>query len=292
MSLAPQPSFATLPRDDSAATVLEHLVTRFPRISPEIWRERMEAGKVLDERGLALTPASAYRPGARIAYFREVPAEPEVSGREEILYRDDHLLAADKPPFLPVIPSGPFVRECLLYRLRRSTGLSQLAPLHRLDRMTSGVVLFSLEPATRAIYHGLFARGEVEREYQALANVDEVPAQREWRRASRIVRGEPWFRMHEVEGPPNAVTRILLEDLRGKVGSFRLFPESGKKHQLRLHLAALGFPILGDRSYPQLLAEAPDDVSEPLRLVARRLAFRDPRTGTRVELISQQHLLL
>lgn len=291
MSRAPQPSFLTLPPDGPAATVLEHLVARFPHVPPEVWRHRMETGKVLDERGLPLDPASPYRPGARIAYFREVLLEPSVPGAEEILYRDESLIAVDKPPFLPVIPSGPFVRECLLYRLRRATGLSELAPIHRLDRLTSGVVLFSIEPRTRALYHGLFARGEVERDYQALARVEIVPTVRRWRRQSRIVRAEPWFRMREVEGPPNAATVIELESVEGGIGTFRLRPESGKKHQLRLHMAALGFPILGDRYYPRLEDEAPDDPTRPLALLARRLALRDPRTGRALEIVSRRSLV-
>jgi tRNA pseudouridine32 synthase/23S rRNA pseudouridine746 synthase len=151
-------------------------------------------------------------------------------------------------------------------------------------------VLFSLRPETRSLYHGLFARGEVEREYLAVAAVPAPPRQRRWRVASRVVRGHPWFRMREVPGEPNAATRLELLDWRDGLGLFRLVPETGKKHQLRLHLAGLGFPILNDRCYPVLQPEAPPDFDRPLQLLARRLAFRDPASGQRVEVESRRRL--
>ena len=293
MSIAPIPSVVTLPAGiggEDPANLLDFLDRRFPRVGREVWRRRIAGGKVRWADGEAVRPGGPYRPGARLHYFREVQAEPEVPFREEILYADRHLLVADKPPFLPVHPAGRWVNECLLHRLRRATGIADLAPLHRLDRDTAGLVLFSIDPATRPAYHQLFDRGEVERTYRAAARVDGAPKRREWRRESRIVPGSPWFRMREAPGPPNARTRVGLESLRAGRGLFRLHPETGKKHQLRLHMAALGFPLDNDRLYPDLAPEAADDFDRPLALLAWRLAFTDPLSGERREFTSRRSL--
>lgn len=290
MSLAPTPSVVTLPTDDASADLLDFLDRRFQRIGREIWRRRIADGKVHWEGGPAVRPGERCRPGARLFYFREVEAEPAVPFREEILFADDHLLVADKPPFLPVHPAGRWVNECLLHRLRRATGNTDLAPLHRLDRATAGLVLFSTNPTTRPAYHQLFDRGEVERTYRAAARVAGTPEQRKWRRESRIVPGSPWFRMREAPGPPNARTRVVLESVAAGRALFRLHPETGKKHQLRLHMAALGFPLDGDRLYPELAPEAADGFDRPLALLAWRLAFTDPLTGARREFTSRRSL--
>ncbi|HEX2254698.1 MAG TPA: pseudouridine synthase [Thermoanaerobaculia bacterium] len=283
---APRPSWATLaPRADSPAdpssTVLDVLVERFPHVGPETWRQRFARGLVLDEqrRPLAVSaPAAEHR---RVAYFREVAGEAEWPAPVAILHADERLVVADKPPFQPVVPSGPFVRRCLLYLVERQLGVEGLHPVHRLDRATSGLVLLARDRATAAAYGGLFAAGEVEREYAALATVRSPPAEVAWDVASRLVAGEPFFRMREVPGTPNARTRIELVVQGGGLGRFRLRPSTGKKHQLRIHLASLGLSILGDRFYPRLLPEAPDDVAHPLRLVAVGLAFDDPFDGRR-----------
>jgi tRNA pseudouridine32 synthase / 23S rRNA pseudouridine746 synthase len=279
MSIAPTPSIFTVAAADGGDDLLELLDRRFPKVGREVWQRRIEDGKVRWAEGRPVTPGERARPGARLHYFREVAAEPAVPFREEILFADDRLLVADKPPFLPVHPAGRWVNECLLHRLRRATGWTDLAPLHRLDRETAGLVLFSTDPASRPLYHRLFERGEVEREYLAAALTAAPPPEREWKRESRLVAGTPWFRMREAPGPPNARTHIVLDDWHDGRARFRLHPETGKKHQLRIHLAALGFPIAGDRLYPELAPEAPDDFDRPLALLAHRLTFVDPLTG-------------
>jgi tRNA pseudouridine32 synthase/23S rRNA pseudouridine746 synthase len=238
----------------------------------------MERGEVLDEAGRPLGPASPYRAGACVFYYRELEAEPPIPFVEHILYRDEHLLVADKPHFLPVMPAGRFLRETLLVRLRRAGAPEPLAPVHRIDRETAGVVIFSLDPSTRGAYASLFQRREVRKVYEALAPPLaglELP----FTRRSRVVRGEPFFRMREVEGEPNSETRVeSASDARGAT-LYRLVPVTGRKHQLRLHLAALGIPILNDRLYPDIGDAADDDFSRPLKLLAKSVAFRDPLTG-------------
>ena len=206
-----------------------------------------------------------------ITYYREVASEPVVPFAEGIIYHDEHILIADKPHFLPVTPTGPYVNECLLARLQSRTGLHQLSPIHRLDLETAGLVLFVVKPELRHLYHRLFAEERVEKEYLAVARVPDDITQHEWLVENRLVAGEPWFRMKIVKGEPNARTQITLLEQRDGFGLFRLLPRSGKKHQLRVHMASLGFPILNDGFYPDAPPAPAWDYERPLQLLARRL---------------------
>jgi tRNA pseudouridine32 synthase/23S rRNA pseudouridine746 synthase len=265
--------------DDPPATVLDWLDSRFAQVSRETWVRRMEQGLVHDADGRPLGVEAPYVPHLRLSYYREVEAETLPSDAVRIIHLDDSLVVADKPPFLPVVPGGRFVRGCLLYLLEEQLGVRGLAPAHRLDRATSGVVLLTRRAEERSAYTGLFAQGRVERVYRAIAKVPTRPTQRQWQVESRIVSGTPFFRRREVEGTPNAWTTVELVSWHAGFGHFILRPASGKPHQLRLHMVQLGWPILGDRLYPDLLPEAPDDPAAPLCLVAQRLAFRDPFSG-------------
>jgi len=291
MGIARHASAITLPPTDKPCqTVLEFLVQRFPHVPATEWVERLRSGKVTDEHHRPISAQTAYVPGARILYFREVPEEPVIPFAEEIIFQNDEILVADKPHFLPVTPGGDFVEECLLNRLRRRTGIDDLAPMHRLDRDTAGLVLFSINKQTRGLYHELFTHGEVEKTYEALARLDSIPDERQWKIENRIERGEPRFRMRIVSGIPNARSIIQLLEVHETLGRFRLHPLTGKTHQLRLHMAHLGFGILNDRVYPVLQPEGADNFAQPLQLLARRLRFRDPVTGSATELDSK-HVL-
>lgn len=291
MAIATNPSVVTLPRSGPHhTTVVDYLAAAFAHVPRVTWEQRVRDGKVLDERGTPLALNAAYAPGKRIYYFREVDDEPVIPFAEEILFQSDELLVADKPHFLPVTPGGRFVNECLLNRLRRRTGIDALAPLHRLDRETAGVVAFSVNPQTRGRYHDLFMHGAAEKIYLAIAAVRAAPAQRRWVVANRIVRGEPRFRMHAVPGACNARSTIELEEVRESLGRFRLWPHTGKTHQLRVHMAGLGFPLVNDRCYPELLPEADDDFARPLQLLAESLRFRDPLTGSAREFATARTL--
>ena len=259
-------------------TVLDGLCARFPAIAREIWIDRFARGRVLDAAGTALAPDAPYRVGAEIRYFREVPDEPALPYAETLLHVDAHLVAADKPHFLPVTPSGSYVRETLLTRLVHRLGNPDLVPLHRIDRDTAGLVLFSAEPATRAAYQALFRERRIRKHYEALApplpGVD-FPCVRR----TRLVRGEPFFRMQEIDGDPNSETHIDVIERAGPLWRYALTPISGKKHQLRVHLAALGAPILNDPIYPVVDSLRRDDPARPLKLLAAGLSFIDPVTG-------------
>ncbi len=274
---APAPSRLQLPPGDWPS-LLEGLCARFPRIDRAQWADRFARGRVQDAQGRALAPDQAWQVGLEIVYFREVADEPVIPFAEAIVHHDAHLLVADKPHFLPVTPAGAYVRETLLARLVARTGNRDLVPLHRLDRLTAGLVLFSTRPDTRDAYQRLFRERRIEKVYDALAPALPhlaFPLERH----TRLAPGEPFFRMAEVPGEPNARTRIEVIDGIGPAWHYRLHPVTGRKHQLRVHMAGLGAPILGDDLYPELLADGPADA--PLQLLAKELTFDDPLTGKR-----------
>jgi tRNA pseudouridine32 synthase/23S rRNA pseudouridine746 synthase len=258
-------------------TVLEFFKEQFPRVEVETWVERMAKGEVMDETGQRISPQSPYRVGACIFYYREVEDEKIIPFVEHVLYRDEHILVADKPHFLPVIPAGRFLHQTLLIRLRKNYCEEDLVPIHRLDRETSGVVMFSVNPRTRGHYTSLFRNRRVRKVYEALAptlNHLTLPITRR----SRIVRGQPFFRMKEVAGLANSETHIHpLCNLESNT-LYQLVPVTGRKHQLRVHLAALGIPIVNDKLYPALSTSDDDDFSSPLKLLAKSLSFQDPLT--------------
>ncbi|MGI8896748.1 MAG: pseudouridine synthase [Pyrinomonadaceae bacterium] len=259
-------------------TVIDFFKERYPRVDSETWIARMAKGKVVDEIGRRVDPETAYRVGACIFYYRELENERAIPFVERVLYQDEHILVADKPHFLPVIPSGRFLHETLLVRLRKQGKPEALVPLHRLDRETAGVVLFSLNPKTRGHYTSLFRNQEVRKVYEALAPTL-VNSSFPNTRRSRIVRGEPFFRMKEVAGEANSETHINPLSSLGRITLYQLVPVTGRKHQLRLHCAALGIPVNDDKLYPAMTFSDDDDFSSPLKLLAKSISFQDPLTG-------------
>ncbi|WP_324710516.1 pseudouridine synthase [Pseudomonas citronellolis] len=274
------------------STVLDCLCARFPAIPRETWLQRLARGRVLDAEGKPLDASTPHREGLRVHYFREVEAETPIPFEERILHVDEHLVVADKPHFLPVTPSGQYVEQTLLARLARRLGNPLLVPLHRIDRPTAGLVLFSANPASRAAYQALFRERRMHKRYEAIApplpQLDFPHVRR-----SRLVDGEPFILMREAEGAINSETRIEVLERREHWWRYALYPVSGKRHQLRVHMAALGAALRNDPLYPQLLPEEQrrsDDYSRPLQLLARHLAFDDPLTGRPRQFDSQLQL--
>ncbi|NID14475.1 pseudouridine synthase [Luteibacter yeojuensis] len=260
----------------SWASVLDFLCERFPAIGREVWLERMERGAVAVD-GIEAHRLAPYRPGAVVTYRREVPDEPRIPFEETIVHIDDDLVVADKPHFLPVMPAGRHVEETLSVRLVRRLGNPDLVALHRLDRATAGLVVFSARPSSRDAYTRLFRERAIAKTYEAVAAP--MPGRVfPFVHESRLERGEPFFRMREVPGTPNSRTRIEVIERGERYWRYRLEPVTGRKHQLRVHMAALGAPILGDTVYSELREEAPG-FAEPLCLLARQLRFIDPLTG-------------
>jgi len=260
------------------ATVFEALCARFPRVPEATWRERFARGRVLDAEGGALAITAPFRVGVDVHYFREVADEPVVAFRETVVHVDAHLVVVDKPHFLPVAPTGAWVRETLLTRLVERLDNPRLVPLHRIDRETAGLVMFSADPGSRGAYQALFRERRIRKHYVALA--PPLPGRAfPCVHRSRLAPGEPFFRMREVEGDANSETVVDVLERSATAWRYALEPVTGRKHQLRVHMAALGAPILGDRCYPALRAAGPDDHAHPLQLFAQSLAFNDPLTG-------------
>jgi tRNA pseudouridine32 synthase/23S rRNA pseudouridine746 synthase len=259
-------------------TLLDFLVERFPGVAQHIWQQRMAQGDVIDELGTPLLVNQAYQPHQRLYYYRDVPDEPRIPFDEVILFEDEHLMVVDKPHFLPVVPSGGYLTETVLVRLKNRLGLDALVPIHRIDRDTAGLVLFSKQPATRAAYCALFSQHKVKKTYEAIAP---------WRadltwpitRSSRIKEAGHFMLQCEVDGPVNAITQIDVLEVRATQARYQLQPVTGQRHQLRVHMLALGLPILNDGLYPVLTPEGQVDYAKPLQLLAKRLEFVDPVSG-------------
>lgn len=281
MGIASQPSKLSLPQQNpGVVTVLDYLIKKFPAIKPLVWQQRMIDGKVHWHDGNLIKPETLFRAQQRVYYYREVESEPSIPFTEMILFQDEHILVAHKPHFLALTPGGVFVNECLQNRLRLKTGIASLQALHRLDRVTAGLVLFSTNPDTRHLYHQLFNNRQIEKTYQAIARVDsdQQIVGELWQVKNRLVPSEPRFCMHVVEGDANS--HSVIRGLRqcGDKGLFELNPITGKTHQLRVHMHTLGWPILNDKYYPELEEKSPDNFAKPLQLLAKQLRFIDPVT--------------
>jgi len=259
------------------------LAAHFSHISLANWQRRFDSGLISLERGEPLKHDSPYLAGQTILYYRQVENEPIIPFEPNILHLDEHLLVVDKPHFLPVTPSGHYVSQTLLAKLRNHPDLQQLAvndisPLHRLDKDTAGVMLLSVNPSSRACYHALFADRHIHKTYHAIAPT-RSDLSYPFHIHSRLERGEPFFLTKTTQGEPNAHTMIELIENNGAFSLYRLTPVTGKKHQLRVHMASLGMPLLNDNFYPTVKPKGTTDFAKPLKLLAKSIAFIDPLTN-------------
>lgn len=282
-------------RPGEPGTVLAFLQARFPHATD--WPERLQQQAVLNAAGQPVQAATPCPAGTLLWYWRRPAApEPRVPFEVVVLHRCERLVVVDKPPFLAVTPSGRHLQETVLVRLQQQLGLRDVSPLHRLDRDTAGVLAFSADPATRAAYQALWRDRQVHKVYEAVVHWREglaFPFTARHRLVEPQGEGAAFHQMQVAPGEPNAET--LVELLQGPdaldpttvpgaapgqpVALLRLTLVTGRKHQLRAQLAAMGLPIVGDRVYPVLQPEGPDDFARPLMLLARRLAFQDPVDG-------------
>lgn len=284
-----------LPADRTYPNLLTFFVEQFPHIQVSEWSDRFRSGLILDAEGHAYQENDPYLPDTHLIYFRRLAREPEIPFEEQILYQDEHILVADKPHFLPVTPSGLYLHQTLLNRLKKKTGIQSLSPIHRIDRDTAGLVIFSVVPHERAQYQNLFRDRLVKKIYEAIAPYSEGLAKKlPMIYQSRLEESAHFLQMTEVEGEPNSDTLIELEQVKECWAKYRLTPGSGKKHQLRCHLNSLGIPIQNDQIYPVLTPyqEYDLDITKPLQLLAKEIAFTDPITKELREFRSQQELVL
>ncbi|WP_337003872.1 MULTISPECIES: pseudouridine synthase [unclassified Microbacterium] len=263
-------------------TVSSFMVERFFHLEPERLLERFDRGDIVTSDGSAVPRDAPLGSVEFVWYYREPPAETRIPFEIEILHQDDHLVVVDKPHFLPTTPGGKFLQNSALVRLRNLLDIPELAPIHRLDRATAGLLMFSTRPATRGAYQLMFEKRQVQKTYEAVSAMPEdgaLPAFPVVYRTN-IVKLRAQVRVQvDDTAEPNSETLVELIGRDDRVVHTLLRPHSGKMHQLRVHLAGLGIGILNDRFYPELLADGPDDFTRPLQLLARELRFVDPLSG-------------
>ncbi len=241
----------------------------------------MVTGAVVDASGNALSPDAPFIAHQVVYYYRHVDDEEKIAAQEAIIFEDELIVVADKPHFLPVAPVGRYVQESLLVRLKRRLRLDDLAPMHRIDLETAGLVCFTKQPHTRGAYAALFAEHKIQKRYAARALMPpsfqlQFPIMIE----NCIVPAANFMQSAvDANGKINARTEVHLLEINNGIGHFMLHPHTGKKHQLRLHMANLNLPILYDNIYPAFKPDAPRDVNAPLQLLAKKIAFADPITG-------------
>jgi len=266
-----------LPESGPWPSTLDYLLARF-HVERIRLMEKIAESEVVDDDGVPVDERTPFRPNSFIYLYRDPAPEPRVPFEIEVLYRDEHLVAVDKPHFLSSLPNGSYIIESAVVRLRRLLDLPDLSPLHRLDRITAGVLLFSVQPRERGTYQTLFARREVRKSYSAVARYDpelELPRTVE----SRIIKDRGTPTAYEIPGEPNSETRIEICGIRGHLARYRLSPRTGRTHQIRVHMNSLGIPVLNDPFYPRMLDISHTDYSRPLQLLAASIGFTDPITG-------------
>ncbi|MFD5973678.1 MULTISPECIES: RluA family pseudouridine synthase [Streptomyces] len=271
-----------LPEDPGGAwsTVGEYLVARFGgAIGAERVAAMLDAGRFVGADGVPVRGGEPYAAGLSLWFHRDFAPEEPVPFPIGIVYRDAHLVVADKPHFLATTPRGRHITQTAVARLRRELGVPALQPAHRLDRLTAGLVLFVVRPEERGAYQTLFRDRLVRKEYEAVAPYDpELALPRTVR--GRIVKERGVLAAREVPGEANSESHVELVEHRGALGRYRLVPATGRTHQLRVHMNALGVPIVHDPLYPVVEPEgAGEDWDRPLQLLARRLEFTDPVSG-------------
>lgn len=263
-------------------TVGAYMIERFFHLDPEGLLSRFDRGEIVARDGSPLTRDTPLGVEEFIWYYRDPLVETRLPVEIEVLHQDDDLVVIDKPHFLPTIPGGKFLQNSALIRLRNLLGNDELAPIHRLDRATAGVLMFSARPATRGPYQLLFENRRVQKVYEAVsarpADWDASRFPLVYRNHIVKLRNELKVRVDD-DREPNAETHIEVLSADSQVVHTLLRPHSGKMHQLRVHLAALGLGILNDPFYPELRGEMPDDFDRPMQLLARELHFTDPLSG-------------
>ncbi|MGN6443557.1 MAG: RluA family pseudouridine synthase [Arthrobacter sp.] len=290
-----------LPDEGPWNTAMDYMMHRWGHIDPQGIEDRFDAGEIVGEGGIPLSRHTKLEDHTFIWYYRTLPQETRLPVELSILHQDEHLLVVDKPHFLPTTPGGTYIQESALVRLRNQLDLPDLIPMHRLDRMTAGVLLFSTNPQTRGKYQVLFEKRQVQKEYECVSAAEPAPGYSAVEFPvvvrNRMTKSRSYLLAEVIDGEPNAETRIeRLETFDGgtregdvgaggatRLARYRLEPHTGKTHQLRAHMASLGLGIVNDAFYPDLLDKAPDDYTRPLQLLARGIRFVDPISGKPVE---------
>lgn len=272
-------------------TLFDFLCDHFPHIHPKEWQQRFQDQLIFNAQGQVLNIETHYLENQHIFYYRFLDNEVHIPFKEEILFENEHFIAVDKPHFLTISPTGKYVQETLLVRLKKQMQNPNLTPIHRLDRETAGLVLFSKCPETRGIYQQLFAERQVSKLYHAIAPF-QANLQFPQSVHLRMEKGQPFYTMQIVAGEINSSTEIDLIEHNFKWAKYQLKPETGKQHQLRVHLNYLNIPIKNDPFYPEVSHKNDTDFTQPLQLLAKELTFIDPISHQKMHFISTKDLTL
>lgn len=255
------------------ATMRDFLMDRLPAAA--MVADMLNAGEFVDQAGRSWSGDEAFRPHAFLWFHRALAPETPVPFPIKVLDVNERFVVVDKPHFVATTPRGAHVQESALVKMRLALDLPELTPAHRLDRLTAGVLVFTARREYRGAYAGVFQSRGAHKTYEALAPFDpEIEFPR--RITGRIEKRRDSLQAQLVPGEPNTETLAEIVEVRGACARYRLSPVTGKTHQLRVHMASVGLPILGDSLYPTVMNVATDDFSSPLQLIARRLSFTDP----------------
>ncbi|WP_420644883.1 RluA family pseudouridine synthase [Candidatus Leptofilum sp.] len=238
--------------------LLDYLAGRFTYQTPETWQARIEAGEVSCN-GRIATPQQIVHQGDVVACNLPNPPLPDVNLNYQVVYEDKWLLAVNKPGNLKVHGHGRFIQANLIYQLRHNhtPPYPEAMLINRLDRDTSGIVLLARDADTLRTVQTQFAERTVQKTY--LAVIHGIP---NWQTREvdlpigRLPSAEGVYRFGIAEdGKPAQTTVELIQSFSPNYTFVRLTPTTGRTHQLRVHLAELGYPIVGDRLYTMSDAE-------------------------------------
>ncbi|WP_244080888.1 pseudouridine synthase [Corynebacterium striatum] len=300
------PTRARVPEGSiSAWAFLEHLIQtqrhRHPDDNAAALQARFDAGEVVLRDQTVLKPSTLLTKDQDVFFYRIPAPEEPVPYDIPILFEDKHLLVVDKPPFMATMPRAKHIVQSATVQMRRITGIDDLSPAHRLDRLTSGILVFTKTKEIRGAYQTLFAERRVHKTYEAIAPLSDVPVGAMWESRIEKTPGEIQGRL--VAGEPNAFTEVAgvnpvdnepYEAIHGPqppLAKYTLKPKTGKTHQLRLHMWDAGVPILGDPVYPVTFPADAEDMRVPMHLTATRIEFIDPLIGKPREFVSNLPLV-
>ena len=302
---------------NTSLPAIEFLATKFSAIPLAEWQQRFEAGDILNACGRVMLPQDSLAHETHLHYYRSIQDEPELPFKAQIIFQDDHLVVADKPHFMPVTPGGRYVQQSLLVQLKQQLNLPELSPVHRIDRETAGLVVFSVRATERNVYQEWFRLRQVEKTYEAIAGAPETsPLNPQFPlvHRSRMMADDKFFRMRELDTDGIALGETFNSEtwidcverihrspseiqtntaLRTALARYVLKPVTGQRHQLRVHMNTLGLPLVGDQFYPVIkrAADDLDDFSSPLQLLAKSIGFDDSITNTKRYFESARQLI-
>jgi tRNA pseudouridine32 synthase/23S rRNA pseudouridine746 synthase len=268
---------------NTTLSAIDFLTSKFSAIAREEWLSRFETGQILNVAGRVMAPQDSLHNQSHLHYYRSIRNEPE----------------------LPVTPGGRYLQQSLLVQLKQQLNLPELSPVHRIDRETAGLVVFSVRAQDRNAYQELFRLRQVDKIYEAIAGAPETSALNpKFPLVHRSLMDEDmqFFRMREVitdgshchnefnsETWIDCVERIATQEIAIQtdgikelaLARYQLKPVTGQRHQLRVHMNSLGLPLLGDQFYPlvQIGADENDNFEHPLQLLAKSIFFKDPISG-------------